>query len=180
MASRRISASKLMRSGCKDKRCARKATCWADSSPDTYTQARSAPIKAVACNNKVDLPMPGSPPNNTTAPSTKPPPNTRSNSVKPVVERGTSSAVTSAKFCTLLLVSLHASKRLLLAGNTALSCKVFHCPQWGHWPVHFGVLPPHSLHWYWVLTLAIDSFYRRYLLNTTTSPLRPRDSRLAQ
>ena len=39
------------------------------------------------CNKMVDLPMPGSPPINTTEPVTKPPPKTRSNSAMPVAKR---------------------------------------------------------------------------------------------
>ena len=48
------------------------------SSPDTYNTFCGI-CKAI-CSNKVDLPIPGSPPNNTTAPFTNPPPKTVSNS----------------------------------------------------------------------------------------------------
>src|SRR5213595_3075935 len=44
----------------------------------------------VACVNKVDLPMPGSPPTRSTEPRTKPPPVTRSSSVIPEDRRGAS------------------------------------------------------------------------------------------
>src|SRR5436190_331864 len=44
----------------------------------------------VACVNKVDLPMPGSPPTRSTEPRTKPPPVTRSSSVMPEDRRGAS------------------------------------------------------------------------------------------
>jgi hypothetical protein len=32
------------------------------------------------------------------------------------------------------------------AGVAIDSTSVFHVPQWGHWPCHFGDCPPHSVH----------------------------------
>ena len=75
------------------KRRARSATCAPDSSPVTYKVRWPVRCKpSSACNNSVDLPMPGSPPINTTPPSTMPPPNTRSSSSWPVGVRSTSCA----------------------------------------------------------------------------------------
>ena len=48
---------------------------------------------AQACINKVDLPIPGSPPNRITDPRTKPPPVTRSSSAMPEAMRGASSGL---------------------------------------------------------------------------------------
>ena len=47
-------------------RCARSATCSADSSPVTYSAGSLAARTLRACSNRVDLPMPGSPPMRTT------------------------------------------------------------------------------------------------------------------
>ena len=77
-------------------RLARNLTCSALSSPLTYNTL--TPIRATAsatCSIKVDLPMPGSPPSNTTPPGTAPPPKTRSNSLSPMARRGSSSTLTS-------------------------------------------------------------------------------------
>ncbi len=92
IASRRISAKKRTREGSTASREARKAICCGDSSPETYNTRRRSPTADKACSNKVDLPIPGSPPMRITAPRTSPPPSTRSSSSMPLGSRGTSSA----------------------------------------------------------------------------------------
>ena len=73
-------------------------TCSADSSPLTYKVVFVALTAASACNIRVDLPMPGSPPIRTTEPSTKPPPRVLSSSVKPVDKRSLFWDLTSDRF----------------------------------------------------------------------------------
>ena len=78
------------------RRLARSAICCSDSSPDTYkTLTPRSAILAMACNNKVLLPAPGAPPNNTTLPVTMPPPKTRSSSEMPVEIRSACDKLTS-------------------------------------------------------------------------------------
>ena len=145
-ASKRISASRCTPSASSPSRCARRATCCADSSPDTYSTLRFFAIRATVCSSSVDLPMPGSPPNKITAPSTSPPPSTRSSSPMPVGSRGTSAAVTLESSCTCVVSAAHDWKRAFFGSGAAMpSCKVFHSPQCGHLPCHLGTVPPHSV-----------------------------------
>ena len=95
-----ISACNFKSSASTAKRFARKAICAPDSSPLTYKTFLSLETFASACNKSVDLPIPGSPPINTTPPATNPPPKTRSNSSIPVPKRGTSIASISARLIT--------------------------------------------------------------------------------
>jgi len=38
-----------------------------------------------------------------------------------------------------------AEKRLVGAASARVSTRVFQAEQCGHWPCHFGELPPHSV-----------------------------------
>src|SRR3954447_6055596 len=90
----------------------------------------------VARVNRVDLPIPGSPPTKSTEPRTKPPPVTRSSSAIPDDRRGASG---------LLPVSVSSANNRprrfdrILAGMvaapvTSSSTSVFHSPQDSHLP----------------------------------------------
>jgi hypothetical protein len=50
-----------------------------------------------------------------------------------------------------------AGKLRTAAGALSItaSTSVFHCPQPGHWPCHFGELAPHSVHEYCVFAFAM-------------------------
>ena len=142
------------------KRRERKATWAPDSSPVTYKVFQPLRCKpSIACNSKVDLPMPGSPPIKTTPPWTMPPPKTRSSSSWPVGVRGTSDASMSDKVATSAAGTNAAipAYRFLTGppDSTAPSMRVFHALQLGHLPSHLGLVPPHSVQVYWVLSLAI-------------------------
>src|SRR5438034_5719451 len=104
----------------------------------------AALICASACRRSVDLPTPGSPPISTTSPATKPPPRTRSSSPTPLGMRCASRALTSARRFSSELFATPA-KRCFAALSAMLSTSVFHAPQCGHCPCHFGDSPPHSV-----------------------------------
>jgi len=110
---------------------------YVDSAPGTVSQVRAscAALAAIACSSKVDLPMPGSPPSNTTPPDTSPPPRTRSNSSIPVGVRALSWVSTLASVRTALGAPASAWKRD--DGVAAIvSTSVFHTTQFGHCPCH--------------------------------------------
>src|SRR6266571_363498 len=90
----------------------------------------------VACVSRVDLPMPGSPPTNSTEPRTKPPPVTRSSSVKPEGRRGASLLlpvrVSSANSRPLRLERIETG--IVVAPVKSSSASVFHSPQDSHLP----------------------------------------------
>ena len=77
-----------------DKRSALSLICCSDSSPVTY-KTRVWVKERATCNNKVDFPMPGSPPIKTKEPGTIPPPKTRLNSGSEQVSLGRFSKLTS-------------------------------------------------------------------------------------
>src|SRR3972149_89292 len=80
------------------RRSARRRSCSADSSPETYSVGTPAcSRRAEHWSSSVDLPMPGSPPTITMEPGTTPPPSTKSNSLRPVCHRLKPSAATSAR-----------------------------------------------------------------------------------
>ena len=84
-------------------RCALNFNCISDSSPDAYsTLPDSSAIRPDTCNSKVDLPIPGSPPNKINAPGTIPPPRTRSISPYPEVMRAIAPTSISVKAFGLL------------------------------------------------------------------------------
>ena len=90
--------------------------------------------------------MPGSPPINTTPPSTMPPPNTRSNSSWPVGVRAMSVAAMSPSVATSAALASDVKRFFTADGFWATdSIKVFHAPQAGHLPSHLELTPPQSL-----------------------------------
>ena len=101
-----VSASTRSLSAGKSKRLARMATCASDSSPVTYSalpaNESARAILVAVCSKIVDLPIPGSPPINTTEPATSPPPSTRSNSLIPVGRRVSSVTLTALSGMTAL------------------------------------------------------------------------------
>ena len=112
------------------------------------------------CSSNVDLPIPGSPDMRTAEPSTMPPPSTLSNSDIPVLNR-----IVSVMFISFTGVDFGsaAGAMLSLARETAgasasCSVSVFHSPQPGHFPNHFGVTVPHDEHTKCVLS-ALILFY---------------------
>src|ERR1700758_5393624 len=88
----------------------------------------------VAWVNRVDLPMPGSPPTSSTEPRTKPPPVTRSSSVMPEERRGASwllpARLSSAKVGPLRLARTDTGTLPVVSS----SASVFHSPQDSHLP----------------------------------------------
>ncbi|VFT09309.1 Uncharacterised protein [Pseudomonas aeruginosa] len=158
MVSMLVSVITLSLSSGNDRRRARIATCCWDSSPVTYSAGtRLARLQRV-CRRMVDLPMPGSPPISTTEPSTRPPPRTRSSSVEPVVKRGISSTLTSARVFRLACWPAQPPRpEPLGAASTTVSTRVFQAPQSAHWPAHFGKVAPHSVQPYMRLALAMGT-----------------------
>ena len=112
-----VSASACKPSSGNPRRTARPATWASDSSPVTYSDGRVCDICAIACSSRVDLPMPGSPPTSTTAPSTSPPPSTRSNSPMPVETRASSLLRTSFNAVIFGVSSLPAQPPRRAAGR---------------------------------------------------------------
>src|SRR5688572_16255038 len=157
-----VSASAFKPSSGSPRRTARPATCASDFSPVTYKPGNVGAINATACNSRVDLPMPGSPPTSTTAPSTRPPPSTRSNSPIPVDTRASSLWRTSFSAVTFgaSILPIQPSRRALpaafteAAGSTTNSLNVFHAPHSPHWPCHLLWSAPHSLQTYAVWAFA--------------------------
>ncbi len=144
--SRLVSVRHSRPSGSSPSRCARIATWAADSSPVTYSALRSAAIAACDCSSSVDLPMPGSPPINTTEPGTRPPPSTRSSSLNPELKRGVSPVRTAPRRTTSADAEPVQPPRREpgRAVSPADSASAFQAPQSGHCPDHLGWLPPHS------------------------------------
>ena len=84
---------------------------------------------------------------------TMPPPSTRSNSPTPVLIRLNFSSRTALSGCgrTKLRTGVFAAD----SGTCISSAKVFHAPQFGHLPSHFGLTVPHSVQTYVVTVFAI-------------------------
>src|SRR5205085_3202751 len=101
-------------------------------------------------SSKVDLPMPGSPPTNTTEPSTRPPPSTRSNSPMPVdtrvslVRLTSRNGVTSAPPPSPAQPPWRVDCLPALADSITNSLSVFHASHSPHWPCHLLKLAPQS------------------------------------
>ena len=131
------------------RRSARRRTCSALSSPDTYSVASPAVSRrAATCSNSVLFPMPGSPPTRTMLPGTSPPPSTKSNSLSCVIHRGVSAAVTCPSVTVLAAMPgrLRAAVRLLVGVlDTDSSPSVFHASQLSQRPAHLGNSAPHSV-----------------------------------
>ncbi|MNH17498.1 hypothetical protein D3C79_771720 [compost metagenome] len=140
------------------RRRARIATCCWDSSPVTYNAGMRVAMAHRVCNRMVDLPIPGSPPINTTEPSTRPPPNTLSNSALAVVKRGISSTLTSARVLICACCPAQPVRPLGAAAaplSSTVSTRVFQAPHSPHCPAHFGKVAPHSVQPYMRLALAM-------------------------
>src|SRR5215510_6160026 len=93
---------------------------------------------AAAWSNSVDLPMPGSPPSNTSEPGTTPPPSTRSNSLTPDGNRVDTTASTSEYNRAPFPPSAGTIPPFGVAGIATSSTNEFHAPQSGQRPSHFG------------------------------------------
>ncbi len=90
--------------------------------------------------------MPGSPPINTTPPSTMPPPSTRSSSSMPVGVRAMSVASMSPNVATSAVLASEAKRlRAGAADGATDSTNVFHASHCGHLPSHLALVPPHSV-----------------------------------
>src|ERR1700744_736742 len=118
-------------------------------------------IFSASCSIRVDFPIPGSPPINTSEPATMPPPNTRLNSLSGVSIRCSSAKVISG-ICTGLFerwveVELVAFQSGIEALGFSMisSTKVFHCWQLGHLPSHLGDSKPQLWQKYAILVLAM-------------------------
>src|SRR3977135_1954628 len=90
----------------------------------------------VACVSKVDLPMPGSPPTNSTEPRTNPPPVTRSSSVMPDGRRGASLLfpVSDSSANVRPLRRERTETGIEVAPVVSSSASVFHSPHESHLP----------------------------------------------
>src|SRR5699024_6676555 len=91
------------------------------------------------CNNKVDFPIPVSPPINTSEPGTIPPPKTRLNSSIDDFTPATCSDLTSIIFvgllCLFVAIVLAALEFCFVFTS---STKVFQLLQFVHFPIHFN------------------------------------------
>ena len=113
----------------------------------------------MVCKVNVLLPIPGSPPNKTMLPGTRPPPNTRFNSPSCMSIRGSSFAETSRSLWGLLAnpdtaptatpwrkeVAAWRAACVPVSAEIRISLNVFHCPQLGHLPIHFALSCPQLL-----------------------------------
>src|SRR3990172_3265549 len=150
-----VSASSSNLSSGNSKRRARIAICWSDSSPVMYKTLSFFPKLQRACSNKVDFPIPGSPPINTVEPTTNPPPRTRSSSSISVGRRVFVSVLTSAsREIVSVVVAKYPEKRGLVLTTTS-STKLFHVPQSEQCPAHFGYWAPHFWHVYTNFVLSV-------------------------
>src|SRR5690348_3628152 len=147
MASSRVSPKTCTPPASTASRAARIRTCSGDSSPETYSvDTPACSSRAAYCSSRVDLPIPGSPPTNTTDPGTIPPPSTKSNSRRPVCQRCTAvvdklerrtGRTSSGPRC-------HPRSPAAVRPRTS-STSEFHAPQASQRPPHFGCSAPHSL-----------------------------------
>src|SRR5690554_2821597 len=151
MVSIQVSVITLSLSCGNSKRRARIATCCCDSSPVTYKADRCWAILHSVCRRMVDLPIPGSPPINTTEPLTRPPPSTRSSSDEPLGWRGVSSVETSARVFTWAISPAQLPPRepppLPPVGvvSMTVSTRVFHARHSLHCPAHLLEVAPQSV-----------------------------------
>ena len=124
-------------------RVARILICAADSSPETESVLSPFAARAI-WSERVDFPIPGSPPSSTSDPGTMPPPSTRFTSVLPRSSRRCSLSRMSATRWGRLSGSgpPTAAGTWLLPREMISSVKVFHSPQPGHLPSHFGASNP--------------------------------------
>src|SRR5205807_367661 len=103
--------------------------------------------RAAHCRSRVDFPMPGSPPTNTTDPGTIPPPKTKSNSRRPVCHRRTAAPSPRADRRTGGLPDGTTCflSACLPVRPTASSTSVFHAPHASQRPPHLGCSAPQSV-----------------------------------
>ena len=148
------------------------------SSPLTYNTFFSGMRRAV-CNERVLLPMPGSPPRRTMLPGTNPPPNTRFSSSSCISILGSSFADISLRYNGLFLpfvydaltvVAAERAAKLPLSFAILISLKVFHCPQAGHLPIHFADSCPQFSQTYAILSFAMSLNY--FCKNTKKNEIR--------
>ncbi len=131
--SRHLSFSTPMRS-------ALNLSCRALSSPETYRVSISLSLSMV-CRTRVDFPIPGSPPSNTTDAGTSPPPRTRLSSSSIISIRCSSPALISLRGSGLLFISVKERVSSFCDAaslRTNSSTKVDHSPHARHLPIHFG------------------------------------------
>lgn len=120
-------------------RRARPEICKTDSSPETYkTGVPFAEYHELICSDSVDFPIPGSPESSTSEPATSPPPSTASSSADD--EKYLDTSVVA--FCMSFSVSRAFQVWIFHFFTTifSFSASVFHSPQLGHFPIHFGVV----------------------------------------
>ena len=121
-------------------------------------------MRTTVCSNKVDLPIPGSPPIRVIEPGTMPPPSTRLSSLSAVRMRGSSLASTCDRAIgwgllrSIPVRAWRARRSVLMAlglsGRITISFMVFHAPHEGHLPTHLGESMPHSEQTYTVFDFA--------------------------
>ncbi len=117
--------------------------CRADSSPVMYKTRKSSRASAAAsCSSRVDLPMPGSPPNNTSDPGTSPPPSTRFSSLLEQRMRARSSCEISRNGSGWLRTAGAARTPRFAGAATRSSTSVFHCSHSGQRPSQRKLLWP--------------------------------------
>ena len=125
--------------------------CSADSSPDTYSTFPTPCILLHSCKINVDFPIPGSPPSKINEPFTIPPPNTLSSSPllssspNPVDVLATSSPLYEFKAFGVFL-SFDIFTPFSVIFSIFCSKNVFQLLHAGHFPIHFALSYPHSLH----------------------------------
>ena len=126
------------------RRFARSFICAADSSPLTYSMPLSFPkvfaTPATVWSNKVDLPIPGSPPKRMEDLFVAPHPRTLSNSGIPVIYLDVSAASTEARETGLIFncCSEPCPAGVILLRSIMISSRVFHSEHSGQRPNHLG------------------------------------------
>jgi hypothetical protein len=99
-------------------------------------------MRSASCIRRVDFPIPGSPATRTREPGTTPPPSTRANSPMGSGQRVTSAAATAGSG-TGWAPGFPARPTARTVGAGDISTRVFHSPQSGQRPIHFGCTAPH-------------------------------------
>ena len=145
MRSKSVSLSTYKLSSNAFKRSARMRIWRELSSPVTYKTLCFLATYAHMRKFKLDLPTPGSPTINTNEPGIMPPPNTRFISGEPAENLGKSSvSIVFIGFgIEFVLFVFKLKLRFILVkelGSSSSSTSVFHLPQPGHLPSHFGTL----------------------------------------
>src|SRR5690554_2448735 len=138
--------------------CPLSFNCRGLSSPETYRVFNVGVCRGI-CSERVDFPIPGSPPIKIIEPGTRPPPKIRSSSAFPSDILCSLEKVISDRGCGL---GLEVGRKLTDLAPVALeslltisSTSVFHFPQEGHCPNHFDVSFPQEVQNHAFLTFAI-------------------------